>query len=57
MATLEEVQREIDRDERVCLQAQKWDELWKILPNRKTKDAEWNPPPLSYLLHGGTFRY
>ena len=57
MATLEEVQREIDRVWRVCPQAQKWDELWKILPNRKTKGAEWNPPPLSYLLHGGTRRY
>ena len=31
-------------NERVCPQPQRWNELWKMLPNRKRIGNGWDPP-------------
>lgn len=43
MATLDEVLAEAQRNNRVCPQPQKWNELYEILPNKRRKDGGWEP--------------
>ena len=33
-----------NKNGRVCPQPQKWDELWKMLPDKKQKGSKWYPP-------------
>jgi len=44
MATLEEALEEAQRNNRVCPQPQKWNELYKLLPNKRRKGGGWEPP-------------
>lgn len=44
MATLDEVLAEVQRNNRVCPQPQKWNELYELLPNKKRKGGGWEPP-------------
>ncbi len=43
MATLEEALEEVQRNNRVCPQPQKWNELYKLLPNKRRKGGGWEP--------------
>ncbi len=36
---------EVDKNERVCLQPSRWNELWEMLPNKQRKGAGWDPSP------------
>lgn len=44
MATLDEVLAEAQRNNRVCPQPQKWNELYVLLPNKRRKGNGWEPP-------------
>lgn len=44
MATLEEALELAQTNARVCPQPQRWNELYKLLPNRKRVGAGWEPP-------------
>jgi hypothetical protein len=35
----------VKADGRVCLMPICWDELWKMLPDRRRVGSSWNPPP------------
>lgn len=43
MVTLEEVLKEIKKNNRVCPQPEKWDNLYKMLPNKERVGNAWNP--------------
>jgi hypothetical protein len=43
MATIEEVLTETQKNNRVCPQPQKWQELYEMLPDKKRKGAGWEP--------------
>jgi hypothetical protein len=43
MATLEETLAESQKNNRVCPQLQKWNDLYKMLPNKKRKGNGWEP--------------
>jgi hypothetical protein len=34
----------VQADGRICPQPQRWNELWKILPNKQQEDTGWKPP-------------
>ncbi len=40
----------VKSDKRVCPQPDKWDELWKMLPDRKRKPTGGWGPPLPLIL-------
>lgn len=44
MATLEEVLTEVQKNNRVCPQPQRWQQLFDMLPNKQRKGAGWKPP-------------
>jgi hypothetical protein len=44
MATLDEVLADVQRNNRVCPQPQKWNELYELLPNKRRKGSGWEPP-------------
>jgi hypothetical protein len=41
---LKELLEYVGSNNRVCPQPQKWDELWKLLPDRKRVGGGWDPP-------------
>jgi hypothetical protein len=43
MITIDEVLKEIQKNDRVCPQPQKWNELYQMLPNKKRKGNSWEP--------------
>ena len=43
MITLEEVLAEITKNNRVCPQPQKWQQLYEMLPDKKRSDSGWKP--------------
>ena len=43
MATLEEVLVEVQKNNRICPQPQKWQQLYEMLPNKKRKGGGWEP--------------
>lgn len=43
MVTFEEVLAEIQKNNRVCPQPQKWQQLYEMLPNKKRIDSGWKP--------------
>ncbi len=43
MATIEEALIEIQKNNRVCPQPKKWQELYEMLPEKKRKGAGWEP--------------
>jgi len=43
MATLEEVLAEGQKNQRVCPQPQKWNELYQLLPDKRRKGNRWEP--------------
>ena len=44
MTTLEEIMAEATKDGRVCLLPDLWNQLWKLLPNRRRQGGGWEPP-------------
>ncbi len=44
MATIDEVLAEAQRNNRVCPQPQKWNDLYELLPNKRRKGNGWEPP-------------
>lgn len=44
MAKLEQLLLETASNGRVCPQPAHWNELWKLLPDRKRVDGGWDPP-------------
>jgi hypothetical protein len=45
MVTLEEVFVEARRDNRICPQPRRWQELFDMLPDKRPKGASWEPAP------------
>ena len=43
VATLEEVFAELQKNNRVCLQPQKWQQLYEMLPQKQRKGSGWEP--------------
>lgn len=43
MPTLDDVLAEAQRNNRVCPQPQRWNELYEMLPNRQRKGGGWEP--------------
>jgi len=43
MVTLKQTLREAQKNNRICPQPQKWNELYKLLPNKKRKGSGWEP--------------
>ena len=43
MTSIEQVIAETQKNGRVCPQPQRWNELYKLLPDRKRKDNGWEP--------------
>lgn len=43
MITVEEVLTEIQKNNRICPQPQRWQQLYELLPDRKYKGAGWEP--------------
>ena len=43
MATLNEVLEEVQKNNRVCPQPKRWQELYEMLPERKRKGGGWEP--------------
>ena len=43
MATLKETLEEAQKNNRVCPQPKKWNELYGLLPNKKRKGNGWEP--------------
>ncbi len=43
MVTIEEVLKEIQKNDRICPQPGKWNELFEMLPNKKRKGNGWEP--------------
>jgi hypothetical protein len=62
MVTIDEVLKEIQKNNRVCPQPKKWNELFQMLPNKRRKGNGWEPalplilaawwdtPPMSKML-------
>ena len=44
MASLEEAIAQATKNDRVCPMPTHWDNLYKLLPNRRRKGAGWEPP-------------
>jgi len=44
MTTLEEVLAEVQKNNRVCPQPQKWQQLFDMLPDKQRKGSGWEPP-------------
>jgi hypothetical protein len=45
MITLEEVIMEAKKNDRVCPQPLRWQELYEILPEKRRKGMGWEPSP------------
>jgi len=43
MTTLQDLISEIEKNDRVCPQPTKWNELYEILPDKKRKGNGWEP--------------
>lgn len=43
MITIDELLKEIQKNDRVCPQPEKWNELYQLLPNKKRKGNGWEP--------------
>jgi hypothetical protein len=43
MATLEEVLLEVQKNNRICPQPQKWLQLYEMLPDKRHKGGGWEP--------------
>lgn len=43
MATIEVVFAEVKRNNRVCPQPRRWQELYEMLPNKRSVGAGWEP--------------
>ncbi len=43
MVTLEQALEEAQKNDRVCPQPQKWNELYELLPNRVRRGNGWEP--------------
>ena len=43
MATLEQALSEAQKNQRVCPQPRKWQELYALLPNKRRVGAGWEP--------------
>ena len=43
MSPLESIQAIATKNDRVCPQPEKWNALWKMLPNRERKGNSWEP--------------
>lgn len=43
MVTLEQALEEAQKNDRVCPQPRKWNELYKLLPNRVRRGDGWEP--------------
>ncbi len=43
MVTINEVYKELEKNNRVCPQPNKWNELYKTLPNKMRKGNGWQP--------------
>lgn len=43
MTTLDETLAEAHKNNRVCPQPQRWNELWEMLPGRQRKGGGWEP--------------
>jgi hypothetical protein len=48
MVTLEETLQEAQKNNRVCPQPKRWQELYELLPEKKRKGNKWDPavPPI-----------
>ena len=44
MISIEAVLAEAKKNDRVCPQPQRWNELYQLLPNRQRKGNAWEPP-------------
>lgn len=44
MTTLDEVLAEVQKNNRVCPQPNKWNELYELLPNKRRQGSTWVPP-------------
>lgn len=44
MTTLEQVLAEARKNERVCPQPKKWQQLYELLPEKTRKGGGWEPP-------------
>lgn len=55
MVTLEAVLAEIQKNNRVCPQPQRWQQLYEMLPQKQRKGAGWEPSlPLILAAWWGT---
>jgi len=43
-ASIEDVLADAQKNNRVCPQPQKWQQLYEMLPDKKQKGAGWEPP-------------
>ncbi len=43
MTSLEQVLAEAQKNNRICPQPQKWQQLYELLPKKKRKGAGWEP--------------
>lgn len=50
MIRLEDVLLEVQKNNRVCPQPQKWQQLYEMLPNKKRSGTGWEPA-LPLILH------
>ena len=41
---LDQLREYVRQNQRVCPMPDRWNELWKMLPNRHRVGAEWQPP-------------
>jgi len=41
---LDQLREYVHQNQRVCPMPHRWDELWKILPNRRRVGTGWHPP-------------
>lgn len=44
MTTLEEVLHESQKNQRICPQPQKWQQLYELLPETRRNGLGWEPP-------------
>jgi hypothetical protein len=45
MVTLEQALEEAQKNDRVCPQSMKWNELYELLPDRARRGNRWEPAP------------
>ena len=43
MVTIDDVIKEIQKNDRVCPQPKRWQELYDLLPNKRRKGTGWEP--------------